>query len=492
MGVGHGGGPYMTSAESRTDVVVAGGGLAGISAAVDLAEAGLSVTLLEARPWLGGATCSFARRGLIIDNGQHAFLRCCGAYRELLAKLGVASSVAIQKRLELTVLGSPDGTAALRRSSLPAPLHLVRALAGYGPLPKADRLKAAAAMAALRIAGLGPEDDDLTFSEWLADRGQDENARRLLWDLLSTAALGLPADQADLSLAASTIRTAVFSGRRSADIGVPAVPLSKLHSAPAAALLGRLGARVLLGVRAAAIQLSSRGGYDVWLDPSGPDGPDGVLSGGPSALHAAGLVLAVPAWEAAVLAPAELGREAERWTRLEALPVLSLHVIYGSPVTRLPYAAVVDSPVRWVIDKSGPAGLHTGQYLAASVPVADSYVDLPASRLRAELLPELERLFPAATDAEIQDFFITRERRALVRQVPGSQQLRASQPPGLRGLALAGAWTSTGWPDSMEGAVRSGHSAALKVLSELTSGNQIASAAAIEPAPPVTSMARAI
>jgi len=124
MGVGHGGGPYMTSAESRTDVVVVGGGLAGISAAVDLAEAGLSVTLLEARPWLGGATCSFARRGLTIDNGQHAFLRCCGAYRDLLAKLGVASSVAIQNRLELTVLGSPDGTVTVRRSSLPAPLHL--------------------------------------------------------------------------------------------------------------------------------------------------------------------------------------------------------------------------------------------------------------------------------------------------------------------------------------------------------------------------------
>ena len=479
----------MTSAESRTDVVVVGGGLAGISAAVDLAEAGLSVTLLEARPWLGGATCSFARRGLTIDNGQHAFLRCCGAYRDLLAKLGVASSVAIQNRLEVTVLGSPDGTVTVRRSSLPAPLHLVRALAGYRPLPKAERLKAAAVMAALRFAGLGPEDDDLNFGEWLAERGQDENARQLLWDLLSTAALGLPADQADLSLAASAIRTVVFSGRRSADIGVPAVPLSKLHSAPATALLSRLGARVMLGVRAAAIQLSSRGGYDIWLDPAAPGG---VCGGGPSAVHAAGLVLAVPACEAALLAPAELSREAEQWARLESLPVLSLHVIYGSPVTRLPYAAVVDSPVRWVVDKTGPAGLHVGQYLAASVPAADSYVDLPASRLRAELLPELERLFPAAADAEVQDFFITRERRALIRQVPGSQQLRAGHPPGVPGLALAGAWTSTGWPDSMEGAVRSGHSAAWKVLSELTSGSLIASAAAIEPTRPVASMARAI
>ena len=487
MGVGHGGGPYMTPAESRTDVVVVGGGLAGISAAIDLAEAGLSVTMLEARPWLGGATCSFARRGLIIDNGQHTFLRCCGAYQDLLAKLGVASLVAVQNRLEIAVLGSPmveptvpgstvpasigpepSAPVALRRSGLPAPLHLVRALAEYRLLPKAERLKAAAVMAALRFTGSGPDDDDISFGEWLADRGQGETARRLLWDLLSAAALGLPADQADRLLAVTAIRTALLSGRGSADIGVPAVPLSKLHSGPAAALLSRLGARVLLGVRATAIQLSGRGGYDIWLDPAAPGNQAGVLGRGPSALHAAGLVLAVPAWEAAWLAPAELSREAERWGRLEAMPVLSLHVIYGSPVTRLPYAVVVDSPVRWVVDKTGPAGLHVGQYLAASVPAADSYVDLPASRLRAELLPELERLFPAATDAELQDFFITRERRALIRQVPGSQRLRASQPAGLPGLALAGAWTNTGWPDTMEGAVRSGHIAALKVLSELT------------------------
>jgi squalene-associated FAD-dependent desaturase len=487
----------MTSAQSRADVVVVGGGLAGITAAVDLAEAGLSVAVLEARPWLGGATCSFARRGLTIDNGQHAFLRCCRAYQDLLAKLGVARSVAIQDRLELAVLGAVaeglDGPLTVRRSVLPAPLHLAGALAGYRLLPKGERLKAAAAMAAVRFAGFGsPATDDISLAEWLSARGQDENARRLFWDLLSTAALGLTADQADLWLALSAIRTVVLSKRGNADIGVPAVPLSRLHSGPASALLSDLGVRVLLGVRAAAIQLSYRGGYDIWLDPAAPGGQGRVLAGHPNALHAAGVVLAVPAWEAAALAPAELSGEVERWARLEAMPVLSLHVIYGSRVTALPYATAVDSPVRWVIDKTVPAGLHAGQYLAASVPAADSYVDLPASQLRIELLPELGRLFPAAIDAEVQDFFITRERRAQIRQVPGSQRLRASQPAGLPALALAGAWTDTGWPDTMEGAVRSGHSAARKVLTELTAGRPVASAAAITPDRSVTSMARAI
>jgi predicted NAD/FAD-dependent oxidoreductase len=178
------------------------------------------------------------------------------------------------------------------------------------------------------------------------------------------------------------------------------------------------------------------------------------------------VVLAVPAWEAAALAPAELAADAAAWARLAPSPVVSLHVFYASKVTSLPFAAAIDSPVRWVIDKSGPAGLHAGQYLAASVPAADRFVDLPSSRLRAELLPELERLFPAATDAEVEDLFTTRERRAFIRQVPGAQRLRARQP-GLPGLALAGGWTDTGWPDTMEGAVRSGLRAAWKVLREL-------------------------
>jgi len=183
-------------------------------------------------------------------------------------------------------------------------------------------------------------------------------------------------------------------------------------------------------------------------------------------VQAAAVVLAVPAWEAAALAPAELAADAAAWARLTPSPVVSLHVFYASKVTSLPFAAVVDSPVRWVIDKTGPAGLHAGQYLAASVPAADKFVDLPSSRLRAELLPELDRLFPAAIDAEVEDFFTTRERRAFIRQIPGTARLRA-RPPVLRGLAVAGAWTDTGWPDTMEGAVRSGLGAAWKVLSDV-------------------------
>jgi uncharacterized protein with NAD-binding domain and iron-sulfur cluster len=153
---------------------------------------------------------------------------------------------------------------------------------------------------------------------------------------------------------------------------------------------------------------------------------------------------------------------------LRPSPIVSVHVIYGSRVTRLPFAGVVGSPVRWVIDKSDAAGLHAGQYLAAAIPAADEFVDLPAMQLREYVLPVLDRLFPAAVGARVEDFFVTRERRATIRHEPGTQQLRPAA--GLPGLAVAGAWTDTGWPDTMEGAVRSGRYAALKLISGLTDG----------------------
>jgi uncharacterized protein with NAD-binding domain and iron-sulfur cluster len=136
-------------------------------------------------------------------------------------------------------------------------------------------------------------------------------------------------------------------------------------------------------------------------------------------------------------------------------------------VTTLPFAAIGESALRWIVDKTGSAGLHTGQYLAASIPAADKFVDAPSAAIRDEFLPVLERLFPAAVSARVDDFFVTRERSATFRPVPGSAAFRPDQVTNLPGFALAGAWTSTGWPDTMEGAVRSGRRAAECVLRAL-------------------------
>jgi len=482
-------------------IVVIGGGLAGITAAIALSEVGAGVTLAEARPRLGGATTSFSRGGLMVDNGQHVFLRCCVAYRGLLARLGMTGAVSLQDRFDVTVL-APGGRARLRRTALPGPLHMGQALLGYRFLSRAQRLRvarAALAMAALNPAK--PELDRQRLGDWLAAHGQDERTRRLLWDLFTVSALNVNGDDANLSLAATVVKTALLGARDAADIGVPSVPLGVLHGQAGGALLARLGAQVRLGAKAAAVEVLPGGPgprFRVRLAPRrGGDGPspdgasldgaaqDGAAQDGAAqdgageVIEADGVVLAVPPAVAARLAPAgtagagtvgelaagnghgPLGQPGpEQWQELATSPIVNVHVIYDRRVTRLPFAAAVDSPVQWVFDRTGPAGLRSGQYLAVSLSAAGGYVDVPASALRERFLPAMADLFPAARDARVTDFFVTRERRATLRQVPGCERLRPGAATALPGLVLAGAWTDTGWPDTMEGAVRSGLNAA--------------------------------
>jgi hypothetical protein len=475
-------------------IVVIGGGLAGITAAIALSEVGADVTLAEARPRLGGATTSFSRGGLMVDNGQHVFLRCCVAYRGLLARLGMTGAVSLQDRFDVTVL-APGGRARLRRTALPGPLHMGQALVGYGFLSHAQRLRvarAALAMAALDPAK--PELDTQRLGDWLAAHGQDERTRRVLWDLFTVSALNVDGDDANLSLAATVVKTALLGARDAADIGVPSVPLGVLHGQAGGALLARLGVQVRLSAKAAAIEALPGGPgprFRVRLagrrggDGPPPDGaaPDAAglaaagLDGAGEVIEADGVVLAVPPAVAAGLAPAGTGTVGEpavagnghgqpgqpgpeQWRKLATSPIVNVHVIYDRRVTRLPFAAAVDSPVQWVFDRTGPSGLRSGQYLAVSLSAADGYVDVTASALRERFLPAMAELFPAARDARVTDFFVTRERRATLRQVPGCERLRPGAATALPGLALAGAWTDTGWPDTMEGAVRSGLNAA--------------------------------
>jgi squalene-associated FAD-dependent desaturase len=450
-------------------VAVIGGGLAGITAAIELREAGIGVTLLEARPRLGGATASFSRGDLMIDTGQHVFLRCCTSYAELLARLGMTGSVTIQDRFDVTVLSprSPGTRARLRRSGLPglpAPLHLGASLAGYRFLSLPERLRVARAALALRwIDPAEPGLDAHRLGDWLAARGQDERARRKLWDLFIVSSLNIDGDEASVPLAATVLKTALLSGNSAADIGVPAVPLGELHGRAAAGLLGRLGAQVRLGAKATAVEPSRAGGFSVRV-ASGAEGAAGEQE---KTISADGVILAVPAGAAARLAGAAGAVGAARWDDLGTSPIVNVHVVYDRQVTELPFAAAVDSPVQWVFDKTAASGLRAGQYLAVSLSAADSYVDVSAAALREQFLPALEQLFPEAAGAHVTDFFVTRERRATFRQAPGCGALRPAAETSVPGLLLAGAWTDTGWPDTMEGAVRSGRTAAQELIREL-------------------------
>jgi uncharacterized protein with NAD-binding domain and iron-sulfur cluster len=482
--------------------VVIGGGLAGIAAAIELRDAGIAVTLLESRPRLGGAATSYARAGMMIDNGQHVFLRCCDSYQGLLARLGVTGSVTIQDRFDVTVL-SPTGRARLRRDSLPSPLHLARALARYPLLSLAERAKVGRAALAFRFADpASPALDGQRLGSWLAERGQDERSRRRLWDLFIVSALNIHGDEASVGLAATVIKTALLGARDAADIGMAKVPLGSLHADATAGLLGRLGAQVRLGARAARIERLANGGFRVALsrgELAAGEGP-GVDAGsgagevpGPGqvpepgepdsagqSITADAVVLAVPADQAARLAASAGVVQAADWSGLGYSPILNVHVIYDRRVTDLPFAAAVDSPVQWVFDKTSQAGVTSGQYLAVSISAADDLIDVPTAELRQQFVPALEELFPAAADAGISDFFVTRERRATFRQGPGSGALRPGAATSVPGLALAGAWTSTGWPDTMEGAVRSGHEAAQELVRELAALPTVSRAAELD------------
>jgi squalene-associated FAD-dependent desaturase len=468
-------------------VVVVGGGLAGITAAIALRETGARVTLLESRPRLGGATCSFTRGGLVVDNGQHVFLGCCTAYRELIARLGMTGSVSLQDRFDVAVLG-PHGRARLRRTRLPGPLHMGQALVTYPLLSPAERLRVTRAALAMRFLDPArPGLDAQRLGDWLAAHGQSERARRVLWDLFTVSALNVAGDDANLSLAATVVRTALLGARDAADIGTPAIPLGDLHGQAAARLLSQLGASVRLGAKVTSVQPLDSGGFRVQLADRGvsaaPRSTDLTSTGQPSTDLAStdlastdltavdGVVLAVPPEAAARLLPAGAaapGPGPERWRELGASPIVNVHVLYDRQVTSLPFAAAVDSPVQWVFDRTGPSGLDAGQYLAVSVSAADDVVDTPAAQLRERFVPALEEIFPAARDARITDFFVTRERRATFRQEPGCGEKRPGATTRLPGLVLAGAWTNTGWPDTMEGAVRSGLSAARELRREMT------------------------
>jgi len=448
--------------------VIIGGGLAGITAAIALAESGADVTLLEARPRLGGATCSFNRDGLVVDTGQHVFLGCCSAYRGLLARLGMAGHAPLQDRFDVTVLapgaqGQPR-QARLRRTALPGPLHMLPALGRYPFLSWPERVSVSRpALAMRRVDPADPAVDQQRFGDWLAARGQSQHARRALWDLFSVSALNIAGDDASLALAATVVKTGLLGKNDAADIGVAALPLGELHGDAAATLLAKLGAQVSLGTKVSAIETGAiapgDGGFAIRLAQGGAIAADAV-------------VLAVPHEKAARLIPpgALPNGTVASWAGLGASPIVNVHVIYDRPVMDLPFAAAVDSPVQWVFDRTRISGLDRRgeQYLAVSLSAADSCVDTPAARLREQFVPALAELFPAARDTRVTEFFVTRERRATFRQAPGTGALRPKAATRRPGLVLAGAWTDTGWPDTMEGAVRSGLAAAIELKASLS------------------------
>jgi squalene-associated FAD-dependent desaturase len=452
-------GPHaQIPARAGGHAVVVGGGLAGVTAALALADAGMRVTLLEGRPRLGGLAFSFRRGELTVDNGQHVYLRCCTAYRWFLDRIGAAALAPLQDRLDVPVVDvtRPAGRrlGRLRRDALPVPLHLGRSLATYPHLSLADRARVGRAALALKGLDLAdPALDDQDFGSWLAAHGQSPRAVEALWDLVGVATLNAVAGDASLGLAAMVFKTGLLSDPGAADIGWARVPLGELHDRLARRALDSAGVRTEVRTRVTSLRANDSGGWSVQVPGE--------------SLEADAVVLAVPQREARDLLPAGALDAPERLLDIGTAPILNLHVVYDRQVLTRPFFAALGTPVQWVFDRTDASGLKEGQYLAVSQSAAQDEIDRPVAVLRERYLPELERLLPLARGARVRDFFVTRERTATFAPTPGAGRLRPGARTKAPGLYLAGAWTATGWPATMESAVRSGVGAADAALRAL-------------------------
>jgi squalene-associated FAD-dependent desaturase len=403
-----------------------------------------------------------------VDNGQHVFLRCCIAYRGLLGRLGVGHLVTLQHRLDIPVT---DGTrrARLRRRALPAPWHLAPAIAHYPWLAPAQRVRFACTARALdAIDPDGPEADRRTFGSWLAERGESDAAVRTLWDLVTVASLNSPAREVSLALAATVFQRGLLDHSAAGDLGWATVPLQQLHGDAAMAALRRSGVRVRLHDKAGAVVARGHG----WAVLTGcaADAGDAYPTDGthPKEETADAVIVAVPPEAAARILPATALDLPPDWAgALGASPIVNLHLVVNRPALHRPFVAgISDSPAGltypWIFDRT-QAG-EGGQHLAVSLSAADDLIDLPTAALRDRFMPELTTLLPSLGQVRLDDFFVTRERTATFRPAPGVATLRPPASTRLPGLFVAGAWTATGWPATMEGAVRSGQAAAEALL----------------------------
>jgi squalene-associated FAD-dependent desaturase len=444
------------SAPARATVV--GGGIAGVTAALDLAATGAHVRLYEKRRHLGGSAWSFRRQGRTFDNGQHVFLRCCTAYLGLLDRLGARDDVVLQDRLDIPVLAAapaargrrPGRVARIRRAPLPAPVHLAPSILRYPHLGWADRLRAGRAVWALRrLDRHRPDIDDEDFGTWLRDHGQSDRAVERLWDLITVPTVNLPAAEASLSMAAMVFQVGLLTDPAAADIGWSRVPLGRIHGERSLAALEAAGVDVVLGTDVDAVT------------------PTGVVVGGREEA-ADGVVVAVPPEVADQLVPADARRGTADWSVLGSSPIVTVHVVYDRRVTDLPLAAVLGTPTLWVFDRSEGAGVEPpGQGLAVTVSAASAWIGRRPADLVAEVTAALAAQFPAAGAATVVDAVVSREHTATFRARPGTAAHRPGAGTAWPNLVLAGAWTDTGWPATMEGAVRSGHTAAAALAGTL-------------------------
>ncbi len=432
------------------------------------------VTLVERRPFLGGRAFSFIdpETGFQVDNGQHVFLGCCTYYIDFLRKLGTYPMAHLQPTLQLKVLDGNGKVGRLGAAPLPAPFHLLPSFLRYPHLSLKERLLVIYGLTKILLANRQhPSLEGETFHHWLVRRHQSERAIENFWNLLILPTLNDDIRQVSASMGLMIFQEGVLKGRRSSAVGYSRVGLSALMGEAAEAFIRRHGGQMLMGKQAARLLVEGTKIQGVELR-------DGEVIQGDfyvSALPFDALNSIVPMEE---LTP-EAAQLFKTISGLSTAPVVNMHLWYDRPVMEEEFVAFVDHPIQWVFNKSRILGGYhpseetasseqnreVGQYLCISLSGAWDYIQRPKEELRQMFIEAMANVFPKAKEAKVVRSLVVKQEHATFRCVPGTASMRPPTETPIENLFLAGEWTDTGWPSTMEGAVRSGVNAANAIIS---------------------------
>ncbi len=438
----------MERSETIRRVAIVGGGLAGLAAGCALADAGLQVTLFERRPYLGGRASSYEHPGTgeVVDNCQHLLLGCCTNLIHFYERLGVSSK--IRWFDEMTFI-EPGGRASrVAPSFLPAPLHNATSFLRAHHLSLRDKLAIGRAFAAMIRPA--QDDSDENFRHWLQRHGQTERAVERFWKPILTSALNEDLERMSVRHSIQVFRKSFLKSAAAGRIGLPSVPLSELYSSASDYVRAR-GGQVLL--RNAVTSLCPRA--------------DSVkISGSAGEQDFDIAVLAVPFQTAASLLPQEPQAEPVKTNleHFEPSPITGIHLWFDREITPLPHAVLLDRTIQWMFQKSKfqQDGLRDGpgSYVELVVSASKTLVQKSREEILELAQRELAEFFPEVNGAKVLKAAVIKEIYATYAILPGLDRYRPGAKTVWARLFLAGDWTATEWPATMEGAVRSGYLAA--------------------------------
>jgi zeta-carotene desaturase len=445
---------------SSKKVIVIGGGLAGLSAGVALAEAGYRITILEKRPFLGGRATSYVLpNGEHVDNCQHITLGCCTNLADFYRRAGAAAKIRFFGRLEFASADGRRGT--LRGTWLPAPLHLAFSFLRFPLLNWADKRCIGKLLMHIARSGGQPPDlaaqsvERMNMLDWLRRHGQTELAVSRFWGAVLISALDEQLDRTDAQYGVDVFWKAFLANRAGYRFGVPTVALGDLYEGCRAAL-EKCGGEVKFRAPVRRLEISEGAVLGVGMEEG-------------EALRADHFISAVPHVELPGLLPPEVAASVPAFTNLSQLrksPITGVHLWFDRPVMNKPYLALLDMTTQWIFNKTqlygaeGAGEAGGGQYLQLVISASYSLVQKSRQEIVDECVAEIRRILPGVRDAKLVKSTVIKEAAATFSPAPGCDRWRPPTVCPIRGLFLAGDWTATGWPATMEGAVRSGYLAA--------------------------------